>query len=132
MKIETWGEETEKKWSTFDELEKKKKKTTKEKKLLRLKRNLDKEKRRVYKPSFSFRISPLISQFFSSIVLFFIILGGLWYVKITVIDDLSTEIFVDAYGLSPAIINIMWYVIVFMLPFYFISKMFMRGSSGYV
>lgn len=131
MKIETWGEETEKVgWSTFDKL---KKKTIKEKELLRLKRKRNKEERKNYKPPFSFRVSPYVSSILSVIVLFCLVAGGLYFLKTIIIDDLLiTEDFAEIYGISALVVNLMWWLIILTLPFCFISKMFMRGSSGYV
>lgn len=134
MKIETWGEETEKvDWSTFDELKKKKRKTIKEKELLRLKRKLGKEERKSYKLSSSSKVGPYVSSIVSVIVLFCLVAGGLYFAKIIIIDDLLiTEDFAEVYGISASLVNLMWWLIIFTLPFYFILKMFMRGSSGCV
>lgn len=133
MKIETWGEETEKKKPiTLGELEKKKNKTQQEKKLLQNIRALGKERKRAFKPSISFRVSPYIQSIFPAVVLFGIVAGSLYFMKTIIIDDLLiTEDFAEIYGISTSLVNLMWWFIIFTLPFYFVSKMFMRGSRGH-
>lgn len=117
MRIETWGEDTEK--------------TEKEKtkQYLRAEKIYKKQREKKYKPPIRISISPYILTIATAVFLLAFVIAGMYFVKVAIIDNsIISETIAEVFGENSSLLDIMWLMTFMIVPLYLIMKLCFRGS----